>query len=240
MSEAITEKVRKLLRLARCKGATPAEAANALNRALELIEKHRIDMADLNLDEETERLVCENIDAGSRLSIARKLAINLVERHFHVKIILVPGSRSIFPNKLSVVGFEHDVTFALYAFDFICRACSQSQKEWAIIERKARRRVSGAKRENFVRGWMYGLSSSLRKPTHDLEDGSKTALALSSRRKRVEDHFSDLFPKVHSTKLRPVARRNRAALEAGFLSGQNTTIHKPLAGGQAQGTLFLE
>lgn len=235
MAEDTINLVKKLLRLAKCTGATPDEAANALNKALGLIEKHRIDIASLDLDEETENIVSERINVGARVSTIRKLATSVVETHFSVKAVIVRSRYS--GHNIDFVGFEHDVTVALYVFAFIVRACTRSLSEYCKAERKARRVISGAKRANFSKGWMYGLSASLKKPVAALE-GSKTAIVLASRQKRVEDHFAELYPNLKTERLADT-RKNRSALSAGFQSGKTTTIHKPLGPSAAQ-PLLLE
>lgn len=235
MAEDTIKLIKKLLRLAKCSGATPDEAANALNKALGLMEKHHIDIASLDLDEETESIVCEKIDVGSRVSLIRKLATSIVETHFGVKIVFIHNRYA--GNGISFVGFEHDVTVAIYVYAFIVRACTRSLSEYSKAERKARRVISGPKRVNFTKGWMYGLSASLRKPEAALDD-SKTAIVLATRQRRVEDHFSDLYPNLRTERLAET-RKNSAALRAGFRSGNETTIHKPLGPSAAQ-PLLLE
>lgn len=84
----IVDRVKKLLRLARDNAATPAEAAQALNRAMKLITDHRIDAATLDLDEETEQLVCEHIHIGSRISAIKLQVGGILRRYFHVRPVV--------------------------------------------------------------------------------------------------------------------------------------------------------
>lgn len=135
------DKIKKLLRLARCKAASPAEAAQALNRALQLIEHHRIDIAALDLDEDTERIVCEHIHVGDRLSLIKRLVNGILLNYFHVRTCIDRP-------RLTVIGYENDVSIARYVFDFLVGACTRALRDYAQSERKARRKITLVKKTN--------------------------------------------------------------------------------------------
>lgn len=233
MSEKITDLVKKLLRLARCNAASPAEAAQALNRAMELIDRHRLDIAALDLDEETEKLVCEQILVGERISFIKRKVNVLLLLHFKVRTCWRW-------RYLAIVGFENDVTLAGYAFDFLVRACTRATSDFAAQERKARRKVNATKKKNFIVGWMYGVSTNLIDPEAERAklDDSKTALVIAERKKRVESFYHDQFPKATPTK-QPEIGKNRSALYRGFKEGEKVTITTPLPSGSSP-ALFLE
>jgi len=233
MSDSISEKVKNLLRLARCKGATPAEAASALNKALELIDRHQIDVASLNLDEQTEALVEERVEVGWRVSLVKKLVGEILVNYFPVRCCL-------HRNHLVVIGFEQDVSIAGYVFSFLVGACNRSVSDYVKREKKARRKVSLEKKQNFIRGWMYGVAHNLRRADHTsptLED-SKTALVVADRKRRIESRFDELFPTAKDLKIEE-GRKNSTALTSGWLAGKSTSIHQPLSNTQ-QGTLLLQ
>jgi hypothetical protein len=227
---SIVERIKKLLRLARDKAASPAEAANALNRALELIRQHEIDIAGLDLDEPTERLVCEHIHLGERVSLIKFLIAGVLENYFRVRVCI---SRP----KLAVVGFETDVTIAGYVFAFLVRACTQGLKAFCDGERKSRRKVTTLKKESYVRGWIYGIACNLRGSDQagHLSD-SHTALVVA-KKGLIEREFDRLFPNTTSSR-RPSARKNHDALVTGYGHGRKTTITTPLPG-SASGVLLL-
>lgn len=226
--DAITDKVKKLLRLAGCKSATPAEAANALNRAKELMDRHHIDVASLDLDADTERLVCEKIKVGQRVSLIKRLVVNILRNHFNVKCIYDHVD-------VAVIGFEHDVTMAGYVFHFLVGACNRSVKEFCALEKKARRKMSETKKKNYIQGWIYGVTKNIRSAddTGKALQDSQTAIVLSARQNRVTEYFDSLYP---ASARRPItlrkARENWKIIGKGFADGRSTTIATPLNGGK--------
>ena len=234
MNDAISDKVKKLLRLAACKAATPAEAAAALNRAMELIGRHHIDIASLDLDEDTERIVCERIKVGQRVSFIKRRCADILINYFKVRGI---WDRDC----LAVVGFEHDVTMAGYVFHFLVGACTRSVAQFAKDEKAARRRTTANKKKNYVQGWIYGVVTNLRKPdlAHAALGDSRTSIVLSARSARVDAEFQELFPPENLRKLTvQEPRTNHHVINRGFRDGMNTSIHQPLTNAQ-QGTLLL-
>lgn len=235
MSEKITDLVKKLLRLARDKAATPAEAASALNRALELIEKHRIDVDSLDLDADTERLVCERIHIGARVSFLRKGVARVLQSYFRVRICWERCSWE--GVNLALVGFAQDVTIATYVFDFLVGSCSRAQVEYIRAEKKARRVVNAKKKDAFVQGWLYGVASQLIDPQPKAIGDSKTALVLAARQRQIDDYFDEVFPTATTPKAKKTPTHN-AALMQGWRAGKATQILTPL--GSSQGQLSLE
>ncbi len=221
---SIINRVKKLLRLARDKAATPAEAGNALNRALDLIHQHEIDIATLDLDEPTENLICQRIRVGQSISFIKR-RVNLILLHYF-KV------RTIWERPyLAIVGFETDVTIAQYVFAFLVRSCSSAVKDYAAAERKARRKVTTRKKQGFIQGWMYGVSTTLRDPNTPAQaiEDNKTALILSEKKRQVDAHFEQLFPDSISS---PIQKKplNKSALWSGYVRGKDTSITTPIQG----------
>lgn len=220
--------IKKLLRLGRDKAASPAEASQALNRAMELIRKHDIDLATLDLDEEEERMVLERIEIGWRVSLAKHHALKILINHFNVHVVLSKPDAAI-------LGTESDVAIAIYVFEFIQGACARATSAWAKREKLVRRKTTGQKRLAFQQGWFYGLRDGLKPPgeTTGILDDSKTALVIAARQKRLQQFVSEEFPET-TTVQRKNPRLNRTAIYQGFLAGRETKIHKPLTSGTQQ------
>lgn len=230
--ESYISRVKKLLRLARDKAATPSEASQALNRAMELIDRHKIDVAMLNLDEATEKLVRENIRVGSRVSLIKFLVSNILAGYFNVRICHTRPH-------IAILGFESDVTIAGYVFDFLVRSCSRAVSEYSAQEKRYRRKMFAAKRENYIRGWMYGVASNLLKQEHlRALPGTSTHLVLSNQKRELDDFFDKEFPRAKPA-ARKAGKQNQTALTSGWLAGKKTTITTPLDGSEQQ-TLLLE
>lgn len=224
----VLEKIKKLLRLGQ--SSNLHEAKLALQRAFDLANKHDVEIESLDLDEETSRLVHEYIQTGWRVSFLQKLVLNIVVNFFNVEVCLC-APRVLF------VGLAHDVVIARYVFDFLVWAIKKETAAFAIDEKKARRVVNGAKRHNFIQGFIYGVASKLNEAkTHALED-QKWALVLSERKKAREDYLGELVPNTRTRQIKG-PRENKTALMRGWERGRETNINRPLEGAQ-RGTLAL-
>lgn len=230
------DKIKKLLRLARAEGATPAEASLALSRALDLIQHHNIDIAALNLDGDDERFVQEQIEIGWRRSLAKDHAIRILINYFNVRCVLTKPY-------VAVMGTESDVAIATYVFNFILGACARATAEWAKVERAARRKTTGQKRLAFQQGWFWGLRAGLPKRNEgtpeELQDQSPAAIMLADRSARLRAFEAEQFPDTEECPDLKAPRNHRTAAHSGFIAGRSTTIHKPLAG-SANAQLQLE
>ena len=220
--------IKKLLRLGRDKAASPAEASQALNRAMELIRKHDVDIATLDLDDEGERMVLERIEIGWRVSLTKHHAMKILINHFNVHVVLSRPDAAI-------LGAESDVAIAIYVFEFILGACTRATVVWAKREKAERRKTTGQKRLAFQQGWFYGLRDGLKPPGEatGILDDSKAAIVIAERKKRLDDFVAEQFPET-TTVVRKNPRMNRSAIYQGFIAGRETKIHKPLASGQQQ------
>ena len=212
----IIEKVRKLLRLAQ--SANPHEAGLALERAMRLAARHKIDVAGLDLDPEIERIIHQRFPVGQRLSYIAKLTLNVVVAFFHVEVVVAKPD-AVF------VGTATDVAIAHYVHGFLSGACRRALDEF---EKSKRRKPSLSRRQNFIAGWIYGVRYQLGEARQAVElEDSKFALAVAEQSRRREEYASSLFPKTRDLAKRKV-RRNQSTVMAGFAAGRETTIRTPL------------
>lgn len=215
------EKIKKLLRLARDRAASPAEAAQALTRAMEMIARHDLDLAEINLDEPTEKFIRDHIHVGQRVSLIKKLVATILERFFSVRVCLTSP-------RLAVLGRESDVQIALYVFDFLVRSCTRALANYAARERAARRKITAGKKEWFIRGWMYGVSSNLEPVKAQIEAAGARSIILV-RQAALDDYFDAEFSETRTITIQK-GRTNRSALVSGWQAGKSTNIRTPLNG----------
>lgn len=220
MNQAITEKIKALLRLAR--SANRHEAELALQRAFELAQKHRIDVTAL--DPDAESIGHEKFPHGQRTSFLQARCLGLLQRFFHVDVCVGFGD-------VTFVGTPTDVTIAHYVYGFL----GQQGRRWLLdferAEKAARRKVTATKKENFVQGFIYGISQQLNqaKPAAlSSPSGVELAVAEGAQRKR---HLEQLFPHTRQIS-RKVERRHETAMMSGWIKGQETQINQPLNGGR--------
>lgn len=218
MSDSITERIKKLLRLS--KSSNRHEAELAMQRAFELAEKHRIDVESLDLDEDSRGLVHAYYDSGSRLSFLRKKALQIVNTFFHVTVVIL-NCRILF------VGRSSDIVIAEYAYEFLVKAGSRCLKQFETEERGARRKVNQAKRRNYLEGFFYGIARTLSglRTQQTLTDAQ---LALVIHEKASRDQvIKEVCGKTKDVPL-ALGRKVRSALDAGFEQGRDTRINQPL------------
>jgi hypothetical protein len=220
MSSAIIEKIKALLRLARSSNRHEAELA--LQRAFQLAEKHKIDVTTLDPDANAEDVTHEVFGFGWRLAFLNGVMLNLCVRFFHVEVCLKKP-------EVMFVGKPTDITIAWYVYGFLCQQCRKWLKQFEAEEKRARRKMSEAKRKNFISGFSYGIANQLREVKEALQiDDSKTALILAEREDRKR-HLAETVPNTADIKLNE-PRRQRGAMMEGYMRGKETRINKPLTG----------
>jgi len=230
MNTDILEKVKKLLRLG-TKNSNLHEAEIALKRAFELAQRHNIDVESLDLDEHTEKVAHEWFSFTKRASFLQVRAVGIVASYFNVEVC-----RDW--EKIVYVGKPTDIAIAHYVYDFIVRVGRSELRQYEISERKQRRKMSTGKRKQFTQGFLYGISAQLRKSKEQIIlTDSQTALVVADGAAR-ERYMDELIPKRKTIKLTE-GRKNRTALDHGYMRGKETNINTPLEGAPG-GALLLE
>lgn len=210
----VTDKIKKLLRLAQ--SSNQHEAELALQRAFEMAARHNIDMAGLDLDDTTKRILHEKFHVGERFSLIRKLTFGILETFFNVSIVMAR------PNIL-FVGTATDVQIAIYIHQFLVGVCSRALR---AFETTQRRKLTPTKRNGFIAGFMYGVSAKLRGAKKLLEiDENRTGLVLAEEARR--DNYVEQNFKTHEVSL-DCGRKHRNALLEGWESGNAVEFNKPL------------
>jgi hypothetical protein len=220
-------KIKKLLRLS--ESTNPHEAALAMRRAMDLANRHNLDLASLELDEEVAHIVHRWFPVGSRLTREHQLALGIVGSYFHVEPCLSRARGAVV-----FVGTEMDVMVAAYVFEFLCRQSRLCLRSWQVYEKFHGRRVTCNKTANFIAGFFYGISSQLHKQRETLfMEDRKFAIVLSDQQKKRESVLSDLIGEMKALPGRK-PRRNRTAIMCGFLAGENTRINPALPSGEGR------
>jgi hypothetical protein len=232
----VLDKIKKLLRL----GQSPNrhEAELAVQRAFELASRYQIDIESVSLEDDVRKIVAEHFPAPGRLSFTRKKILNLVQTYFNVSIVsqAVPKwmRTPTRQPKLSFIGKPMDIQIAIYVYDFLHTACAQALRDFIKLHR---RKPSRSTQENFIQGFVWGVSSKLSQSKAELNE-QQNALIVSEdgRRKQFSD---DYFNRCKLTPVKSeVSRENRAASAIGFHQGQKVEIRKPLST-SAVGQLLL-
>lgn len=230
-SAAVLKRIKNLLRLGTNPAAARGEAETAMQMAYELAEKFRVDLAALDLDDETRRLIDERWPIGSRLDTLRRGVLNILQAFFHVTLCV---SRP----ELIVIGKPGDVMIARYVHDFLIRAGRACLRHDEGSEKLHGRRMTPAKRIGFLQGFINGVASNLNRAKVQLALGdAHHALVLAEDRDR-EERLGELVPQRAALEDRK-KHANKDALMRGYYAGRETQINQPLEGGKREAPLAL-
>lgn len=230
--ESHLDKIKKLLRLS--KSPNPNEAEAALAKAMELAMRHAVDIESLRDDSEFAEIMHRWFPMKARMSREWQKALNIAEEYFHVKPCISRSRRQVV-----LVGRADAIEVADYIISFLVRTCRACLKTFAAGELKARRRMTSGKRAGFITGFFWGVRDRLEKGVFDLmRENSELALVLKSEETKREAVLHALVGKTVTVQHKRV--RRSAATFAGFVTGREVQINRPLAGPEAsQGMLAL-
>lgn len=215
------DKIKKLLRLS--KSPNQHEAELALARAMEISERYHLDLHDIDLGDDCNRIIQERVRVGARISFTRRLVLGLVNSYFRVTVIF--GRPEII-----FVGEKADIEIATYAYEFLVGACSRATVAFA---NERRGRLSKTKKCSFVQGFIYGVSSTMKKARAELmENNPGMGLAvLTAEQERAAFVASNIETRLVKFDKQ---RLNRSAIVDGFMAGERTKILPAMKGGAAQ------
>jgi len=227
----IIEKVRKLLALG--DSANEHEAALAMQRAQELLERHHLDWVSLA---EEENLIHRTINTGSRTFPAHRKAIcALLGAHFGVRVICAslydPLADCSFKT-IELFGAEENVAIAEHCYHFL-------ENRLESFWQKNRRSFPGGglrARNSYFLGLLAGFRQTLQNAGGSLaspaKDGTQTCHlpALRSER-RLDDFVAWRFPRLSRRRGKPVCLHGEAYRKA-VDTGRELTLYRPVAGAE--------
>lgn len=214
--EAI-DKIKKLLRMKR--GGTDAEIATALRRALQIAQRHGIDLATVNPDDDgtSRRVGHEATSCGARIAYDHKYAAAICTRFFNVDVIFGDRWRDESHTRIeyviNLVGLPCDREVARYVFIFVCR---QFNIAWRTRHGRCRNRQA------FIFGMFKGIEHNLEQAQPDATTvtwGSPQEALVLSRR----DYIDRTWPKTKEMNDPAPKRISRATL-LGYAAGRTTQI----------------
>lgn len=150
------DRIKKLLRLANDKAASPAEAANAMKRALQLAEEEGITLDQIDPNEDDFAGILTHQSAEFRgIGTAEILSMHLVCHYFHVEHLIDRSGRK---PAIHFVGSRSACDLAVYVHNYLSKAMRQA---WA---NNTDRRL---KRDSFMRGFAHAIERQMPKVFHD-------------------------------------------------------------------------
>jgi hypothetical protein len=225
----ILDKIRKLLRLAdTSRGATENEAKVALAKAQELMTRHNIDSALLRMERgETGgagfTVNKGKVDLPKTLNPADLMILSLLQAHFNVKTILMPGGKG---TPVDIIGAAADIDFAIYAFNYLRQTFFRCWNEF-------KKTHANPDKASYYRGLRDGLNAELKAAKERTEQSYAAdkrqayGLVVVDQQEAITRYVAD-----HYGKLRNRAQRRRnlhsGSYVAGETKGRTIQINRPL------------
>lgn len=222
-AESITEKVRKLLRLA--KSANAHEAELALARAMELAARHQIDMSSLADDDEIAKLVTRFFPCGGRrLAREWREALTIARTYFNVSTCVMGGE-----GRVAFIGTAADVQIADYVTQFLVRRCRDELKAFFEREKRRGRRQTTNKKASFINAFFAGVSVNLAgQRSQLLSTITGLEIVLRDAREARQAHMAAEIGETTTQKALAKPRHTMRTLYAGYDAGLNTQINPAL------------
>lgn len=203
------EKIKKLLRLSRDKSASPAEAAAALRKAMEIAVAAGIDLAKVSTDERDNSVTHKTTPAP--FGAAEIHAATLIKRHFNVDSLFAVRSGK---RVVHLYGYAETCDLAVYVFVYLVRA---AKKAWTNRDNKRLKN-----RKAFIFGFMMGIDELMPPKFH------QPGVIPSFKAYRDEVLLSgggELITRSAKPKKTP-----SRAVYAGYRAGKNTGINNAIRG----------
>ena len=145
MKNPALDRIRKLLRLANDRGASPAEAAAALTKAIELARKEGINLCDVSSEDAAGYGGIGHQEAPARAGVIDQAAAAIAAIHFHCQSLTQRKNGTV---RFIFVGLPDAVQCAIYTYTYIRRALASAWK--AATDRRLRL-------DGFVRGFCQAM-----------------------------------------------------------------------------------
>lgn len=238
MRDRILSKIRKLLRLARGKGTTPAEAASAAATAQRLMEEHRITEAMLGTDDAPPGMVM--VWSGKRLLFWRRMLwAAICEENGCAAIV----GRSNGRQYIAVCGRQEDVEFARalvqYLVAEIDRLCVSSWVRRSALQSLGvlQERSSVTWKNSFRTGAVWEVDRRMR----EAKESARAAAPASSgwalvvlderlaRSERAVEQWAEQNGKRVKEKAGSAYEPDSLAFEEGVRAGSKLSLKGPRA-----------
>lgn len=232
--EKYLRKIKKLLALAR-NNSSPQEAALAMNRARELMERHRFSEADAALMDISEAFTNKSPSHAARMPEYMALLAGMISRVFGVKYYS-QRSRDFYgvPARRTIVyyGPAERPQVAAYAFEVLGKQLMKSRREYLGTLRKSLKPATKtARADTFCSAWVqgaYGVVSDF------VVTEPEETLMQAYRQKMMDGGgFSTL-----ETRAPGKARGVNEAAWAGYDAGSKAELHHAVSGSSVNTVLL--
>ena len=231
----IIDRVRKLLALGG--SDNEHEAALAMQRAAELLARHRLDFDALA---EGEGLVHRTINTGGRtLPVHRKAICTMLETCFSVRVIcasIYDPMADVSLKTIELLGREEDTAIAEHCYHFL-------EDRLEALWQKNRRAFAGngrTARQSYFLGLLAGFRQSLERgmaanrcPTNHTAQKETLPDAIDlpalTAEQQLDDFVAFRFPRLRRLRRQGITMNPEAYRQA-VAEGRELTLHRPVRG----------
>ncbi len=238
--QEVTEKLRKLLRLATDKAATQGEAEAAMQKAQELALRYKIELSGLDASERPADEYTEDRQGRSK-TFQSKYVEWIVRKHFSVSMVYGHAG------EVFIIGKRTDLDFAKWVMEFLE---GEFPRLWKSYQRETQ--CTQGARTNYFYGVYQGLDAKLTENKERVEgeaiiegemNGNKRIaanyqLAVVNDKRAMAEAVMKFHPNVRNSRASSVNVRHSGAIAAGRTAGGNINIHRPLGGRTAIARLY--
>jgi len=221
MNQEHVEKIKKLLALS--KSSNAHEAALALQRAQELMQKHNVTMTHVRLSDVKE--VKAFVGKVKNPATHTKFLAQMVARAFGCELILIPEYVGFYGWATSVqfIGIDTAAELASYAFDVLRRQLDRDRKQHLATLKRCKRATKVRRADAFCRAW---VNTAARKvvalvPKPEQQD----AIA-----KWIEINHGDSLQKSTNRNHKKARKDDVGSLFAGMQAGDQAQLHAGMNG----------
>ena len=231
----IIDRVRKLLALGG--SDNEHEAALAVQRAAELLTRHRLDFDALA---EGEGLVHRTINTGGRtLPVHRKAICTMLETCFSVRVIcasLYDPHADVSLKTIEVLGREEDAAIAEHCYHFL-------EDRLEALWQRNRRTFAGngrTARQSYFLGLLAGFRQTLEQglvanrgatgqPVQEKSQPATAGLPALTAEQRLDNFVAFRYPRLRRIRRQGISMHPEAYRQA-VADGRELTLHRPVRG----------
>lgn len=229
-TSAIIEKVQKLLSLSKSSNANEAAAAAAA--ANKLIDQHRLSVADLEVEGQTEDPLEQDegyVYTSGKVTPWKVNLLGYLVQHYglyHYNDTDYSGGRKV--SRFRLVGRKSDITVARYMFAWLTVECQRL----ADLEAKGSGRVYVS---SYCEGFVNGVNSQLRLSREEVKkEATSTAIVkIDSRGVEARDFTFKMVKGLRNVKATSHRRTDFSAYQAGKARGEKVHLGASLTTGKA-------
>jgi len=228
--DRILLRARKLLALA--ESGNRHEAAAAMGKAQELMEKYNLDLVAARPDRSFQS--CFLGKPGLRHGIETSLLANLLQDFYFISAVWVPVyvvDRGRMGRALEVSGTPENLRMAAYVFEFVNRYI---EDQWAPYRGKSR--SGGGRKGEFATGVIDGFRDRLEAGRSTRKEGKQKGGRALLRLKDplLKRYVAERYPFIR-TSGRRLRLGNEEARRRGLEKGRNLVLYRPLESDSASG-----